>query len=58
MSTIQHPRNNKTAVIRVRVRESTKRIIQHAADRMETDQSTLVRLAIREYLAHHLPDAA
>lgn len=51
-------KTNKTALLRVRVRESTKRSIEEAAEYLETDQSTLIRLALREYLRHHLPHAA
>ena len=58
MNATNPTRSNKTAVLRVRVRPSTKRTIELAAERLETDQSTLIRWAIREYLRLHLPDAA
>lgn len=51
-------RENKTAIVRVRMRDTSKHRLQTAARALETDQSKLIRLAIREYLQHHLPDAA
>lgn len=58
VNTKPYTRQNKTAVLRVRVREATKHIVEDAAQRLEIDQSTLIRLALRSYLKQHLPDAA
>lgn len=58
MNTNTRTRNNRTELLRVRVRPDTKRTIETAAARLDTDQSTLIRLALREYLRQHLPDAA
>ena len=58
VNTNTRTRNNRTELLRVRVRPDTKRSIESAAQRLDTDQSTLIRLALREYLRQHLPDAA
>lgn len=58
MNTKTRPRTNRTELLRVRVRPSTKRTLERAAARLDTDQSSLIRLALREYLRQHLPDAA
>lgn len=46
---------NKDALLKVRVRKDTKDRIEKAANVLELDQSSLVRLALREYLERHLP---
>lgn len=53
--TIGTMKTNRDALLRVRVRQDTKNRIEKAADVLELDQSSLIRLALREYIERHLP---
>ncbi len=46
-------KSNRESLLKVRVRESTKRRIIHAAEFLDLDQSTLVRLALQDYLSRN-----
>jgi hypothetical protein len=49
---------NRESLLKVRVRTETKSRVIEAARLLDLDQSTLVRLAVQEYLSRHLPHAA
>lgn len=49
---------NRESLLKVRVRTETKQRVMAAANILDLDQSTLVRLALNEYIAHHCPHAA
>lgn len=46
------------SLLKVRVRDETKERIIEAARLLDLDQSTLIRLALQDYLARKLPHAA
>lgn len=51
-------RNNRDCLLKVRVREETKKRVIIAARVLDLDQSELVRLAVQDYLARNCPHAA
>lgn len=51
-------KQNRDALLKVRVRKDTKERIEQAADCLDLDKSALVREALREYLERHLPALA
>jgi antitoxin component of RelBE/YafQ-DinJ toxin-antitoxin module len=57
MKTQHLPHRNREALLKVRVREDTKRSVIAAARALDLDQSSLVRLAVQEFIARH-PHAA
>ena len=51
-------RENRESLLKVRVRQSMKDRVIQAAQRLDLDQSTLVRLAVEDYLERHFPHVA
>lgn len=51
-------RQTRDSLLKVRVRNETKARVLAAAKILDLDQSTLVRLALQDYLSRHLPNAA
>jgi predicted transcriptional regulator len=51
-------KQNRESLLKVRVRPDTKRRVIDAARILDLDQSTLVRLAVQDYLARNCPHAA
>lgn len=52
------PRKNRDSLLKVRVRTETKERVLDAARLLDLDQSTIVRLAVQEFLSRHVPQAA
>ena len=51
-------KTTRESLLKVRVRTETKQRVKAAASILDLDQSTLVRLALNEYIALHCPHAA
>lgn len=51
-------RENRESLLKVRVRQSMKDRVIQAALLLDLDQSTLVRLAVEDYLERHFPHGA
>jgi len=50
-------KQNRTAILKIRVSDATKAMVVRAAEELDLDQSSLVRIAIFNYISHHLPSA-
>jgi antitoxin component of RelBE/YafQ-DinJ toxin-antitoxin module len=51
-------RSNRDSLLKVRVKTTTKAKVISAAEQLDLDQSTLVRVALQEYISRHCPNAA
>jgi len=53
-----HPRQNRESLLKVRVKAETKDRVIRASQVLDIDQSSLIRLALAEYITRHCPHAA
>lgn len=51
-------KTNREALLKVRVREETKRKVITVAQALDLDQSSLIRLALQDFILRHYPNAA
>lgn len=51
-------RPKRDSLLKVRVKTATKAKVISAAEQLDLDQSTLVRVALQEYISRHCPNAA